>query len=101
MAELPPEVDVAIAGGGPVGCALALALSGSAVSVARIAGEVDFAALDGFVAVLVRPVEIQAGGVAERIPCAHDVAAELIDVAVVRPAQNGGVREFEGGADAR
>ena len=43
MAELPPEVDVAIAGGGPVGCALALALSGSAVSVARIADEVDFA----------------------------------------------------------
>jgi len=38
-----PEVDVAIAGGGPVGCALALALSGSAVSVARIAGEGDFA----------------------------------------------------------
>ena len=42
MAEL-PEVDVAIAGGGPVGCALALALSGSALSVARIAGEADFA----------------------------------------------------------
>jgi 2-octaprenyl-6-methoxyphenol hydroxylase len=42
VAEL-PEVDVAIAGGGPVGCALALALSGSAVSVARIAGEADFA----------------------------------------------------------
>src|SRR5712671_875758 len=38
-----PEVDVAIAGGGPVGSALALALSGSAVSVARIAGEGDFA----------------------------------------------------------
>lgn len=42
MAEL-PEVDVAIAGGGPVGCALALALYGSSVSVARIAGEADFA----------------------------------------------------------
>ena len=42
MVEL-PEVDVAIAGGGPVGCALALALAGSAVSVARIAGEADFA----------------------------------------------------------
>ena len=39
----PPEVDVAIAGGGPVGCALALALTGSAVSVSRIAGEADFA----------------------------------------------------------
>jgi len=38
-----PEVDVAIAGGGPVGCALALALSGSPVSVARIASEVDVA----------------------------------------------------------
>jgi 2-octaprenyl-6-methoxyphenol hydroxylase len=35
-----PEVDVAIAGGGPVGCALALALSGSALSVVRIAGDV-------------------------------------------------------------
>jgi len=34
-----PDVDVAIAGGGPVGRALALALSGSAVSVARIADE--------------------------------------------------------------
>ena len=42
MAEL-AEVDVAIAGGGPVGCALALALSGSPVSVARIAGEAEFA----------------------------------------------------------
>ena len=42
MAEL-AQVDVAIAGGGPVGCALALALSGSSVSVARIAGEADFA----------------------------------------------------------
>ena len=39
----PPEVDVAIAGGGPVGCALALALSESALSVARIADESDFA----------------------------------------------------------
>jgi 2-octaprenyl-6-methoxyphenol hydroxylase len=37
-AEL-PEVDVAVAGGGPVGCALALALAGSPVSVARIADE--------------------------------------------------------------
>ncbi len=42
MLEL-PEVDVAIAGGGPVGCALALALSGSSVSVARIANEVGAA----------------------------------------------------------
>jgi 2-octaprenyl-6-methoxyphenol hydroxylase len=32
-------VDVAVAGGGPVGCALAAALAGSALSVVRIAGE--------------------------------------------------------------
>jgi 2-octaprenyl-6-methoxyphenol hydroxylase len=38
-----PEVDVAIAGGGPVGCALALALSGSGVSVTRIADPADIA----------------------------------------------------------
>jgi len=38
-----PSVDVAIAGGGPVGGALALALSGSAVSVARIADEAEVA----------------------------------------------------------
>ena len=42
MVEL-PEVDVAVAGGGPVGCALALALSESGVSVTRIAGEVGVA----------------------------------------------------------
>ena len=38
-----PQVDVAIAGGGPVGCSLALALSGSAVSVGRIADPGDVA----------------------------------------------------------
>ena len=38
MAEL-PDVDIAIAGSGPVGCTLALALAGSPVSVARIGGE--------------------------------------------------------------
>jgi len=38
-----PNVDVAIAGGGPVGGALALALSESAVSVARIADEAGIA----------------------------------------------------------
>jgi 2-octaprenyl-6-methoxyphenol hydroxylase len=32
-------VDIAIAGGGPVGCALAAALAGSALSVARIGGD--------------------------------------------------------------
>ena len=42
MADL-PQVDLAIAGGGPVGSALALALSGSAVSVARIADPGDIA----------------------------------------------------------
>ena len=38
-----PSVDVAIAGGGPVGGALALALSESAISVARIADEAEVA----------------------------------------------------------
>jgi 2-octaprenyl-6-methoxyphenol hydroxylase len=38
-----PEVDVAIAGGGPVGCALALALSQSDLSVARIADDAGVA----------------------------------------------------------
>ena len=38
-----PEVDVAIAGGGPVGCALALALSESAVRVARISDQAEAA----------------------------------------------------------
>lgn len=39
----PKEVDVAIAGGGPVACALALALSQSPVSVARVGGETEAA----------------------------------------------------------
>ena len=39
----PSQVDVAIAGGGPVGCALALALAGSGVAVARIADETGVA----------------------------------------------------------
>src|SRR4029077_20706846 len=41
-AEL-PRVDVAIAGGGPVGSALALALAGGALSVARIADDAEAA----------------------------------------------------------
>jgi 2-octaprenyl-6-methoxyphenol hydroxylase len=38
-----PEVDVAVAGGGPVGSTLALALSGGAVSVVRVADETQVA----------------------------------------------------------
>jgi 2-octaprenyl-6-methoxyphenol hydroxylase len=38
-----PQVDIAIAGGGPIGCSLALALSGSAASVCRIADTGDVA----------------------------------------------------------
>jgi len=37
------QTDVAVAGGGPVGCALALALSPSPLSVAWVAGETDAA----------------------------------------------------------
>jgi 2-octaprenyl-6-methoxyphenol hydroxylase len=39
VAEL-PEVDVAVAGGGPVGCAFALAVAGSSLSVAQISGDI-------------------------------------------------------------
>ena len=42
MVEL-PQADVVIAGGGPVGCALALALSDSGVSATRIADESETA----------------------------------------------------------
>jgi 2-octaprenyl-6-methoxyphenol hydroxylase len=38
-----PRVDVAVAGGGPVGCALALALAESAISTSRIADESEAA----------------------------------------------------------
>ena len=38
-----PEIDVAVVGGGPVGCALALALSGSAVRFARISNQAEAA----------------------------------------------------------
>jgi 2-octaprenyl-6-methoxyphenol hydroxylase len=38
-----PRVDVAVAGGGPVGCALTLALAESGVSVARISDGADVA----------------------------------------------------------
>ena len=69
------------------------------VGAVRTAGEVNFVPLDGLVAVLVRPVEVQASRVAERIAGAHDVAAELIDVAVVRSAQKRLVTELERGTD--
>ena len=42
MADL-PESDVVIAGGGPVACALAAALSGSPLSVVQLAGDGDAA----------------------------------------------------------
>ncbi|HEY6241246.1 MAG TPA: FAD-dependent monooxygenase [Burkholderiales bacterium] len=42
MAEL-PDVDVAIAGGGPVGCALALAMADGPLSVIRISDEATIA----------------------------------------------------------
>jgi 2-octaprenyl-6-methoxyphenol hydroxylase len=67
-----PEVDVAIAGGGPVGCALALALSGSAISVARIAGEADFAD---------RPIALSYGSrlILERLGAWNSVRANPIE----------------------
>jgi 2-octaprenyl-6-methoxyphenol hydroxylase len=39
LSDVADPVDIAIAGGGPVGCALAAALAGSPLSVARIGGE--------------------------------------------------------------
>lgn len=63
MADLELQcVDVAIAGGGPVGSALALALSGSSVSVARIADEAEIAD---------RPIALSHGSrlILERLGC--------------------------------
>jgi 2-octaprenyl-6-methoxyphenol hydroxylase len=67
-----PEVDVAIAGGGPVGCALALALSGSPVSVARIASEVDVAD---------RPIALSHGSrlILERLGAWHSIRSSPIE----------------------
>jgi 2-octaprenyl-6-methoxyphenol hydroxylase len=66
-----PEVDVAVAGGGPVGSALALALSGSGVSVARIADEA--AAAD-------RPIALSHGSrlILERLNAWASVASTAI-----------------------
>ena len=66
-----PEVDVAIAGGGPVGCALALALSGSAVSVTRIADPADIAD---------RPIALSHGSrlILERLGAWSPVASSAI-----------------------
>jgi 2-octaprenyl-6-methoxyphenol hydroxylase len=67
-----PEVDVAIAGGGPVGCALALALSGSSVSVARIANEVGAAD---------RPIALSNGSrlILERLGAWHSIRTSPIE----------------------
>jgi 2-octaprenyl-6-methoxyphenol hydroxylase len=67
-----PEVDVAIAGGGPVGCALALALSGSPVSVARIASEVEVAD---------RPIALSHGSrlILERLGAWHSIRTSPIE----------------------
>jgi 2-octaprenyl-6-methoxyphenol hydroxylase len=66
-----PRVDVAIVGGGAVGCALALALSESAVSVARIADDSDVAD---------RPIALSYGGrlILERLGAWGSVASSPI-----------------------
>jgi 2-octaprenyl-6-methoxyphenol hydroxylase len=66
-----PQVDVAIAGGGPVGCALALALTGSALSVARIADDADVAD---------RPIALSYGSrlILERLAAWSTVASTAI-----------------------
>lgn len=71
MVEL-PEVDVAVAGGGPVGCALALALRESGVSVTRIAGEV---------AVADRPVALSHGSrlILERLGAWNSIRSSPIE----------------------
>jgi len=68
----PPEVDVAIVGGGPVGCALALALSDSPVSVARIASEADVAD---------RPIALSHGSrlILERLGAWHSIQSSPIE----------------------
>ena len=66
-----PQVDVAIAGGGPVGCALALALTGSALSVARIADDANVAD---------RPIALSYGSrlILERLAAWSTVASTAI-----------------------
>ena len=71
MVEL-PKVDVAVAGGGPVGCALALALFESGVSVTRIAGEV---------AVADRPIALSHGSrlILERLGAWNSIRSSPIE----------------------
>lgn len=85
-----PEVDVAIAGGGPVGCALAIALSGSAVSVARIADEADVAD---------RPIALSHGSrlILERLAAWPPVASTNIQT--IHVSQQGFGRTVIRGAD--
>jgi 2-octaprenyl-6-methoxyphenol hydroxylase len=66
-----PRVDVAIAGGGPVGCALALALAGNEVSVARITDESEVAD---------RPIALSHGSrlILERLDAWNSVACSAI-----------------------
>jgi len=67
-----PQVDVAIAGGGPVGSALALALAGGALSVARIADDAEAAD---------RPIALSHGSrlILERLGAWGAVGAALIE----------------------
>jgi 2-octaprenyl-6-methoxyphenol hydroxylase len=75
-----PRVDIAIAGGGPVGCTLALALSGSALSVARIADHTE---------VVDRPIALSYGSglILERVGAWSSVASSAIQT--IRISQQG------------
>jgi len=66
-----PQVDIAIAGGGPVGCALALALSGGALAVARIADDSE---------IVDRPIALSYGSglILERLGAWSPVASSAI-----------------------
>ena len=75
-----PQVDIAIAGGGPVGCALALALSGSSLSIARIADDTE---------VVDRPIALSYGSglILERVGAWSSVASSAIQT--IRISQQG------------